>query len=47
MMKIFSNEKIFTVDKLHNSRNDCWLARGREEVHGIGYTEHPASCPAK
>jgi len=42
IMKISSNKKIFTVNQVHNCRNDCYLAKSTEEVKSIFGTKHPA-----
>lgn len=41
-VKIFSDEKIFTVDAVVNRRNDRYIAQSRSEVKGIFRTKHPA-----
>ncbi len=42
-IKIFSNKKIFTVDKLHNHRNNRLITACHEVVQGISHTKHPAA----
>jgi len=41
-VKVFSDEKIFTVDAVVNRRNDRFLAKSIEEVVGTFHTKHPA-----
>jgi len=41
-VKIFSDEKIFTVDQVYNRRNDRWIAETTQEVKGVFRTKHPA-----
>ena len=41
-VKIFSDEKIFTVDAVLNRRNDRFLAKSTDEVKGTFHTKHPA-----
>jgi transposase len=41
-VKVFSDEKIFTVDAKVNRRNDRFLAASTAEVKGIFRTKHPA-----
>ncbi|QQP48527.1 Uncharacterized protein FKW44_008884, partial [Caligus rogercresseyi] len=41
LIKIFSDEKIFTVDQVYNRRNDRWLAKQREDVQGVFRTKNP------
>ncbi len=38
--KIFSDKKIFTVDQVHNQRNDCWLAVDREDMEFVCTMKH-------
>ena len=41
-VKIFSDEKIFTVDQVYNRQNDRYIAKSIEEVKGTFRTKHPA-----
>ena len=41
-VKIYSGEKIFTVDAVVNRQNDRCLAKSKDEVKGIFRTKHPA-----
>ncbi len=41
-MKIFSDEKIITVDHVLNCRNDPYLTESIADVKGTCRTEHPA-----
>jgi hypothetical protein len=41
-VKIFSDEKIFTVDAVLNRRNDRYLAKSTVDVKGTFRTKHPA-----
>ncbi len=41
-MKIFSDEKIFTVDAVLNHQNDWYLAESIADVKGTFRTKHPA-----
>lgn len=41
-VRVFSDEKIFTVDAVVNRRNDRYIAASRAEVKGIFRTKHPA-----
>ena len=42
IVRVFSDEKIFTVDAVVNRQNDRYLAASRAEVKGIFRTKHPA-----
>ena len=42
IVKIFSDEKIFTVDQVYNRRNDRYIAESRDQVKGVYRTKHPA-----
>uniref|UniRef100_A0A0K2SX77 Uncharacterized protein n=1 Tax=Lepeophtheirus salmonis TaxID=72036 RepID=A0A0K2SX77_LEPSM len=42
IVKNFSDEKIFTVDQVYNTQNDCWHGRSPEEVKGVFRTKHPS-----
>ena len=43
VIKFFSDEKIFTVDRSVNRRNDRWIASSSSEVHRTITTKKPAS----
>ncbi|QQP58483.1 Uncharacterized protein FKW44_003818 [Caligus rogercresseyi] len=47
LIKIFSDEKIFTVDQVYNRRNDRWLAKQREDVQGVFRTNNPQQVRRK
>lgn len=44
VIKIFSDEKLWTVDQARNSRNDRYLASEVNEVPPVNRTKHPASA---
>ena len=46
VMKFFSDEKIFTVDRAFNRRNDRWIASSINEVHPTMTTKMPARVMA-
>lgn len=41
-IRFFSDEKIFTVDPMHNRRNSRWIAADPSEVPSVTKTKHPA-----
>ena len=43
-VRIFSNEKLWTVDQSRNARNDRFIRFSPSEVHRIHTTKHPASA---
>ena len=43
-VRIFSDEKLWTVDQPRNTRNDRFIAFSHSEVHHIHTTKHPASA---
>jgi hypothetical protein len=45
-IKFFSDEKIFTVDRAFNRRNDRWIASSSTDVHPTMTTKKPASVMA-
>jgi len=42
-LRFFSDEKIFTIDKFTNRRNDRWICLDPDEVHPVMKTKKPAS----
>ena len=42
-LRFFSDEKIFTIDKFTNRRNDRWICLDPDEVHPVMKTKMPAS----
>ena len=44
IIRIFSDKKLWTVDRKRNARNDCWLAYHVEGVPPINVTKHLASA---
>ena len=42
-MKVFSDECPFTIDKFHNSRNDCYIASEPQELVPVVTSKKPAS----
>ena len=42
-VRFFSDEKIFTVDRTINGRNDCWICVDPADVTASFTTKHPAS----
>ena len=43
VIKFFSDEKIFTIDRSANRRNDRWIASSTSEVHHTMTSKKPAS----